>query len=151
MAANEGFTHVKFTRLLDVLRLGNGDALSKTEYTSKAELCRREMEGRFLGANFDLDSQVAAERDTTLTYQKYVKSAREDLKWGQAIDPAIKADPERYEAEAQKIAERMTKRLLVRTHTIHKKQKQKTLQACLRSTTDTTKIGLRRSARISLS
>jgi hypothetical protein len=140
MAANEGFTHIKFTRLLDVLRLGNGDALSKTEYISKAELCRREMEGRFLGANFDLDSQVAAERDTTLTYQKYVKSAREDLKWGPAIDPAIKADPERYEAEAQRIAERMTKRLLVRTYTIHKNKK--TLQACVRSTTDTTEIGL---------
>jgi hypothetical protein len=148
MAANEGFTHLKFTRLLDVLLLGNGDALSKTEYTSKAELCRREMEGRFLGANFDLDSQVAAERDTTLTYQKYVKSAREDLKWGPAIDPAIKADPERYEAEAQKVAEHMTKRLLVRTRTTHPK---KTLQACMRPTTDTTEIGLRKSARISLS
>jgi hypothetical protein len=149
MAANEGFTHLKFTRLLDVLLLGNGDALSKTEYTSKAELCRREMEGRFLGANFDLDSQVAVERDTTLTYQKYVKSAREDLKWGPAIDPAIKADPERYEAEAQKVAEHMTKRLLVRTRTTHPKEN--TLQACMRSTTDTTEIGLRRSARISLS
>jgi len=149
MAANEGFTHLKFTRLLDVLLLGNGDALSKTEYTSKAELCRREMEGRFLGANFDLDSQVASERDTTLTYQKYVKSAREDLKWGPAIDPAIKADPERYEAEAQKVAEHMTKRLLVRTRTTHPKKK--TLQACMRSSTNTTEIGLRRSARISLS
>ena len=115
MALREGFSHITFTRLLDVLDLGDGDALSRDEYIAKAELCRTEMEGRFLGVNFDLDNEVKVKKDTNLTYQKYVNSAREDLRWGPELDPKIRDDPQLYDAEAQRIAVRMTRRLLVST------------------------------------
>ncbi|KAM5343377.1 hypothetical protein ACJ41O_011914 [Fusarium nematophilum] len=112
VARDKGFSHIRFTRLLDVLGLGDGDALSKEDYLARADLCRREMEARFLGSDFDLKRQVEVHRDTALTYQKYVKSANEDLRWGPEVDRAIKSDPEKYAAETQQIAERMTKRLL---------------------------------------
>ncbi|KAH7113623.1 Pyoverdine/dityrosine biosynthesis protein-domain-containing protein [Dactylonectria macrodidyma] len=112
MAKEKGFSHIRFARLLDVLGLGDGDGLSKAEYLARADLCRHEMEARFLGSNFDLKRQIELHQDTALTYQKYVKSAKEDLRWGPEVDPAIKTDPEKYTAEAQRVAERMTKRLL---------------------------------------
>lgn len=119
MARAKGFSHIRFTRLLDVLELGDGDALSRGDYVARADLCRREMETRFLGPDFDLKRHIELHQDTALTYQKYVKSASEDLRWGPEVDPAIKADPKRYAAETQHIAERMTKRLLVRGIRVH--------------------------------
>lgn len=73
------------------------------------------MEGRFLPAVFDLEQRIRDDRDTQLTYEKYVKSAHEDLRWGPDVEPAIKADVERYEAETRQVAKHMTKRLLVST------------------------------------
>ncbi|KAF4455337.1 glutamyl-tRNA amidotransferase [Fusarium albosuccineum] len=107
----KGFSHIIFTRLLDVLDLGNGDELSKKDYLAKADISRQVME-RFLGPDFDLASQIEKHPDTTLTYQKYIRSAREDLRWGPEIDPAVKDDLDRYAAETVRVAERMTRRLL---------------------------------------
>ena len=116
MAAKEGFRHINFTRLLDVLCLGPSDNLTEDEYVSKADFCRITMESRFLKPDFDLNGQVTAERDTSLTYLGYMRSTREDLRWGPDIDPKIKSDPELYETEAQKVARGMTRRLLVSKH-----------------------------------
>ncbi|KAJ3538273.1 hypothetical protein NM208_g5974 [Fusarium decemcellulare] len=117
LAKAKGFSHIIFTRLLDVLDLGNGDELSKKDYLAKADISRQVME-RFLGADFNLASQIEKHPDTTLTYQKYIRSAREDLRWGPEIDPAVKEDPDRYAAETVKVAERMTRRLLVSAQVI---------------------------------
>lgn len=115
MAQVKGFTHIHFRRLVDVLGLGDGDKLSKAQYLALAEISRREMEGRFLPADFDLEQRIRDDKDTQLTYEKYVKSAHEDLRWGPDVDPAIKADVERYEAETKQVAKNMTRRLLVST------------------------------------
>lgn len=87
--------------------------MTKEEHLSNAETARQEMEKRFLGADLSIQGEVRAHPDTALTYQKYVKSAREDLRWGPNVDQSIKANAEEYSAETERIAERMTQRLVV--------------------------------------
>lgn len=113
LAKAKGFSSIRFTRLVDVLELGNGDTLTTEEHLSIAETARQEMEKRFLGPDLSVQGEVRAHPDTALTYQKYVKSAREDLRWGPNLDQAIKSNAEKYSAETERIAERMTQRLIV--------------------------------------
>ncbi|KAJ3958254.1 hypothetical protein N0V92_005181 [Colletotrichum tropicale] len=113
LARREGFSHIRFVRLVDVLGLGNGDAMSKDEHLATADTCRREMEQRFLGSDLSVQGEVRAHPDTALTYQKYVRSAREDLRWGPEVEPDITSDAAKYASETERIAERMTQRLLV--------------------------------------
>lgn len=113
MAREKGFTRVRFTRLIDVLGLGDGDAMSKEEHLAKADTCRREMETNFLAPDFDLEREIRTNKDTDLTYHKYVKSALEDLRWGPNIDPEITGNTEKYAAETRRVARHMTKRLIV--------------------------------------
>ncbi|KAI8261175.1 Amidase 1 [Colletotrichum sp. SAR 10_98] len=112
LARREGFSHIQFVRLVDVLGLGNGDAMSKDEYLAAADTCRLEMEQRFLGSDLSVQGEVRAHPDTALTYQKYVRSAREDLHWGPEVEPDITSDAAKYAAETERIAERMTQRLI---------------------------------------
>ncbi|KAI8239992.1 Amidase 1 [Colletotrichum sp. SAR 10_96] len=112
LARREGFSHIQFVRLVDVLGLGNGDAMSKDEYLAAADTCRLEMEQRFLGSDLSVQGEVRAHPDTALTYQKYVRSAREDLRWGPEVEPDITSDAAKYAAETERIAERMTQRLI---------------------------------------
>ncbi|KAJ0367082.1 hypothetical protein COL26b_011437 [Colletotrichum chrysophilum] len=112
LARREGFSHIQFVRLVDVLGLGNGDAMSKDEHLAAAGTCRREMEQRFLGSDLSVQGEVRAHPDTALTYQKYVRSAREDLRWGPEVEPDITSDAAKYAAETERIAERMTQRLI---------------------------------------
>ncbi|KAI8169014.1 Amidase 1 [Colletotrichum sp. SAR 10_70] len=112
LARREGFSHIQFVRLVDVLGLGNGDAMSKDEHLAAGETCRREMEQRFLGSDLSVQGEVRAHPDTALTYQKYVRSAREDLRWGPEVEPDITSDAAKYAAETERIAERMTQRLI---------------------------------------
>lgn len=73
------------------------------------------MEQRFLGSDLSVQGEVRAHPDTALTYQKYVRSAREDLRWGPEVEPDITSDAGKYAAETERIAERMTQRLIVST------------------------------------
>ncbi|KAF6793735.1 glutamyl-tRNA(Gln) amidotransferase [Colletotrichum sojae] len=112
LARREGFSRISFVRLVDVLGLGDGDAMSRDEHLSIAETCRGEMERRFLDPNLSVGGEVRDHPDTALTYQKYVRSAREDLRWGPEVDSAVTSDPAKYAAETERVAERMTQRLI---------------------------------------
>ncbi|KAJ0268828.1 hypothetical protein COL940_013011 [Colletotrichum noveboracense] len=112
LTRQEGLSHIQFVRLVDVLGLGNGDDMSKDEHLAAAETCRREMEQRFLGSDLSVQGEVRAHPDTALTYQKYVRSAREDLRWGPEVESDVTSDVAKYAAETERIAERMTQRLI---------------------------------------
>ncbi|KAL1798508.1 hypothetical protein ACET3X_002545 [Alternaria dauci] len=112
IAADKGFTCIRFRRLADVLGLADGDSLSKDEHLALANTCRTEMEARFLPKDAQIKEKIETHKDTNLTYQGYVKLADEDLRWGPDLDPQIRDDRERYTKETQKVAIRMTERLL---------------------------------------
>ncbi|TDZ46123.1 Spore wall maturation protein DIT1 [Colletotrichum trifolii] len=113
LARDKGFSHIAFARLVDVLGIGDGDALSEEEHLALADTCRQEMEKRFLGPDLSVQGEVRAHPDTALTYQKYVRSAREDLRWGPDVEQSIISDPDKYATETERVAERMTQRLIV--------------------------------------
>ncbi|TDZ27412.1 Spore wall maturation protein DIT1 [Colletotrichum spinosum] len=112
LAKDKGFSHMVFARLVDVLGLGEGDVLSEEEHLALAETCRQEMEKRFLGPDLGVQGEVRAHPDTALTYQKYVRSAREDLRWGPDVEQSVISDPDKYATETERVAERMTQRLI---------------------------------------
>ena len=105
--------HIKFRRLMDVLDLGDGDKMSRSDYIARCEMFQHEMESKFLNSNFNLDHEIKRSKDTDLTYQKFIRSAREDLRWGPDIDTAIKVDAEIYSTETTRVARRMMNRLIV--------------------------------------
>ncbi|KAI9149902.1 Isocyanide synthase xanB [Paramyrothecium foliicola] len=112
IAADKGFTRIKFRRLADVLGIADGDTLPKEKYLALAATCRSEMEARYLPADLEVKQMIWEHKDTSLTYQGYIKLANDDLRWGPDLDPAIKNDAEKYAAETRRVAERMTERLL---------------------------------------
>jgi pyoverdine/dityrosine biosynthesis protein Dit1 len=112
MAQAKGFLHIKFKRLMDVLDIGESDQLSREVYLAAVDTCRVEMENRFLIPDFNLEEKIRNNQDTFLTFQKFMKSAREDVLWGPSIDPNLLCDLEEYATETVKIAKTMTKRLL---------------------------------------
>lgn len=87
--------------------------MSRDENLSIAQTCRLEMERRFLDPNLSVGGEVRDHPDTALTYHKFLKSAKEDLLWGPEVDPAVMSDPARYATETERVAERMTQRLIV--------------------------------------
>lgn len=113
MAAHHGFTHIKFTRLLDVLGLGVSDCMAKAEYLAVADVCRPTMEEVFLPAHFQVDQRIREDRETRTAYLRYLKSAREDLRWGPLTPPEVVLDPGLYAAETERVAKAMTRRMLV--------------------------------------
>lgn len=113
MAKQNGFTHIKFTRLLDVLGLGVSDCMSRSEYMAVADVCRKTMEEVFLPPGFDVDQRIRDDTDVETTYLRHLRSAREDLRWGPNTPPEVILDPALYAAETERVAKGMTKRMLV--------------------------------------
>lgn len=112
MAKHNGFTHIKFTRLLDVLGLGMSDCMSRGEYMAVADVCRKTMEV-FLPLGFDVDGSIRDDADVEMAYLRHLRAAREDLRWGPNTPPEVILDPALYAAETERVAKGMTKRMLV--------------------------------------
>ncbi|KAH6622476.1 Pyoverdine/dityrosine biosynthesis protein-domain-containing protein [Boeremia exigua] len=112
LVTENGFTRIRFRRLADVLGIADADSLSKAEYLALADTCRTEMEARFLPTSLQIEKKIESHKDTNLTYQAYVKLADEDLRWGLDLDPRIRDDRVLYTEETQKVAIRLTDRLL---------------------------------------
>lgn len=113
MAKENGFRHIKFTRLFDVLGLGVSDCMTKGEYIAVADLCRKTMEEVFLPPGFDLNQRIREDRDTRATYLRYLKAAGEDLRWGPNTPAEVVLDPARYAVETERAAKGMMRRMLV--------------------------------------
>lgn len=114
MAKQNGFTHIKFTRLFDVLGLGVSDSMTKAEYIAVADVCRKTMEEVFLPPGcLDLDQRILEDRETRTTYMRHLKSVREDLRWGPNTPAEVVLDPDLYAVETERVAKAIMRRMLV--------------------------------------
>lgn len=115
MAEEKHFSSIQFIRLMDLLRLGDGEKVSRSEYLRLVPTCRKQlMSSKFIDANFDVERELQRNPDTRTSYESYFARISEDLCWAKGFDPAIAADPDLYAAEVSKVAKTMIKRLVVR-------------------------------------
>ncbi|KAK2006119.1 hypothetical protein LZ32DRAFT_633178 [Colletotrichum eremochloae] len=112
MACENHLTSITFMRLVDVLDLSDGNAMSKNTFLNMTAICRSELERRFLAPGFSIEEEIKNHPDTALTYRGFVKGAQDDLRWGPNIPQDVKSKEDKYREEAQRVGERMTQRLI---------------------------------------
>lgn len=114
MAREKRFSSLQFTRLMDLIGLGEGEKISKAEYLRLVSTCREKlMSPAYFDPRFDIEHELDTNPDTKSTYDSYFARISEDLKWSKWLDPAIAEDQVLYAAEVSKMAKTMINRLIV--------------------------------------
>ncbi|KAJ5748036.1 Pyoverdine biosynthesis [Penicillium nucicola] len=113
IAHDNRFSSIHFIRLMDLLGLGDGEKVSKSDYLRLVPICReRLMSAPFFDPTFDIDKELKINPDTKTTYESYLSRISEDLKWAKGLDPAVVSDPVLYATEVSKMAKTMINRLI---------------------------------------
>lgn len=114
MAREKRFSSIQFTRLMDLIGLGDGEKTSKSEYLRLVSTCREKlMSPAYFNPSFDIEHELNTNPDTKSTYDSYFARISEDLKWSKGLDPAVAGDQGLYAAEVSKMAKTMINRLIV--------------------------------------
>jgi hypothetical protein len=130
MAQEKRFSSIKFIRLMDLLGLGDGEKISKSDYLRLVCTCRDKlMSPPYFDPRFDIEHELKTNPDTKTTYESYFSRISEDLKWAKGFDPAVAGDTTLYAAEVSKMAKTMINRLIVSFRTM--------INACFASRFDT--------------
>ncbi|KAJ5341552.1 hypothetical protein N7541_010676 [Penicillium brevicompactum] len=113
MAREKQFSSIQFTRLMDLMGLGEGEKISKAEYLRLVSICREKlMSPAYFDPKFDIEHELNTNPDTKSTYDSYFARISEDLKWSKWLDPVIAQDQVLYAAEVSKMAKTMINRLI---------------------------------------
>ncbi|CAI7658505.1 unnamed protein product [Penicillium glandicola] len=113
IAKDKHFSSIQFTRLMNLLGLGDGENIPKADYLRLVPTCREKlMSSTYFDPKFDIDHELKTNPDTKTTYESYFSRISEDLKWAKGFDPLITADPMLYAAEVSKMAKTMINRLI---------------------------------------
>lgn len=114
LVQERGFSSIQFTRLSNLMGLGDGEKISKTDYLRLVPAIRKTlMSSKYLDPSFDIEREIQNNQDTKFTYQSYFSRISEDLKWGKGFDSTVAANPTLYDAEVAMVAKQMIGRLLV--------------------------------------
>ncbi|CRL23940.1 Pyoverdine biosynthesis [Penicillium camemberti] len=113
IAQKKHFSCIQFTRLMNLLELGDGEKISKADYLRLASTCREKlMSPTYFDPTFDIDHELGTNPDTKTTYQSYFSRISEDLKWAKGFDPLVATDPTLYATEVSQMAKTMINRLI---------------------------------------
>ncbi|OQD64464.1 hypothetical protein PENPOL_c007G07631 [Penicillium polonicum] len=113
IAQKKHFSCIQFTRLMNLLGLGDGEKIPKADYLRLVSTCREKlMSPTYFDPTFDVDHELRTNPDTEATYQSYFSRISEDLKWAKGFDPLVAADPTLYATEVSKMAKTMINRLI---------------------------------------
>jgi Pyoverdine/dityrosine biosynthesis protein. len=114
IAQKKHFSCIQFTRLMNLLGVGDGEKIAKADYLRLVSTCREKlMSPTYFDPTFDINHELRTNPDTKTTYQSYFSRISEDLKWAKGFDPLVAADPTLYAAEVSKMAKTMINRLIV--------------------------------------
>lgn len=114
MAREKQFSSIQFIRLTNLLGLGDGEKISKTDYLRLVPTCREKlMSPTYFDPEFDIEHEMKTNPDTKTTYESYFSRILEDLKWAKGLDPVLVADSALYAAEVSRMAKTMINRLIV--------------------------------------
>ena len=114
LAQARGFSSIQFTRLSNLMDLGDGEKISKGDYLRLVPVIRKKlMSSKYLDPKFDMERELQSNPDTKLTYQSYFSRISEDLKWAKGFDTAVASNPALYDAEVSRVTIEMMRRLIV--------------------------------------
>ena len=114
IAQEKHFSSIQFTRLINLLGLGDGEKISKADYLRLVPTCRETlMSPTYFDPRFDIDHELKTNPDTKTTYESYFSRISDDLKWAKGFDPLVAADTALYATEVSKMAKTMINRLIV--------------------------------------
>ncbi|KAJ5435512.1 Pyoverdine biosynthesis [Penicillium cf. griseofulvum] len=82
LAADSGCTHIRFTRLKDLVNIPNlPDKLEEITYIANASNFRRALLNQYGKADLDVTKEIAEKDDTRLTYCGYTRFLENDLRY----------------------------------------------------------------------
>lgn len=114
LAQRKQFSSIQFTRLMNLLGMGDGETITKPEYLRLVPACREKlMSSAYFDPRFNIEHELISNPDTKTTYGSYFDRISEDLRWAKGLDPIVARDPALYAAEVSKMAKTMISRLIV--------------------------------------
>ena len=79
MAAEKGYSFIRFCRIMNMLGLYNRGTISKEDYLSLCAKSREELHRRFAPPDFDLDAFLKVDEDYLRTYNGWFPSLSFDF------------------------------------------------------------------------
>lgn len=114
LAQEKKFSSIQFIRLMDLMGLGDGEKISKSDYLELVPTIReRLMSGDYFDQSFNIETELESNPDTKATFGGFFSRISEDLKWGKGLDAAVVADQAAYDAEVARVVKVMIQRLIV--------------------------------------
>jgi len=80
MAVQKGFTHIKFSRLRDLVNIPIPEKLEEITYVANATNFRRFLLNTYGKDDLDIEHEIATKPDTLMTYRGYRRFLESDLK-----------------------------------------------------------------------
>lgn len=114
LAQDKKFSSIQFIRLMDLMGLGDGEKISKSDYLDLVPTIReRLMSSEYFDQSFNIETELETNPDTKATFDAFFSRISEDLKWGKGLDAAVVADQAAYDAEVARVVKVMIQRLIV--------------------------------------
>lgn len=81
MTQEKGFSHIRFSRLVDFVKLPLPEKLGEITYVANATNFRRSLLNKYGKEDLDIDHEIATNQDTLLTYRGYRRFLESDLQY----------------------------------------------------------------------
>lgn len=81
MAVENGFVHIEFSRLKDLIKFPLPERLGEITYVANATNFRRFLLNKYGKEDLDIDHEIATEPDTLMTYRGYRRFLESDLQY----------------------------------------------------------------------
>ncbi|KAJ3525004.1 hypothetical protein NM208_g11827 [Fusarium decemcellulare] len=119
MSSANGFHHILFSRLNDLVPLDLPQTLDRISYTANATNFRRVLMNHFGSQDFSVSDKIAQDEDTRLTYRGYLKFLQTDLANTYPIGPSY------TKSQFKKGIEVIAKQMLIRGQAFARAVKEK--------------------------
>jgi len=114
LAQEKKFSSIQFIRLMDLMGLGDGEKISKSDYLELVPTIREKlMSSDYFDQSFNIETELETNPDTKATFGGFFSRISEDLKWGKGLDAGVVADQAAYDAEVARVVKVMIQRLIV--------------------------------------
>ncbi|KAL7958005.1 Pyoverdine/dityrosine biosynthesis domain-containing protein [Trichoderma compactum] len=102
MAEAKGYDRLKFVRIMNLVGVSDSIQVTKEEYISRVDECRRLLVENYMPKGFDAREAIANDPDIKLTYSGYIKLLNRDLRYSPVT--ANDTTDEEYKQTVERVA-----------------------------------------------